>query len=39
VFTHARRITTAYSKAKLNWKRMGTLVLSEYNWEDNEPAR
>jgi len=26
-------------ESKVKLKRMGTLVLSEYNWEDNEPAR
>jgi hypothetical protein len=41
VFIHAQRITTGYSKGKLGWKIMGTLVLGRYNgnWKNNEPAR
>ena len=41
VFIHAQRITTGYSKGKLGWKIMGTLVLGKYNgnWKNNEPAR
>ena len=41
VLIHAQRITTGYSKGKLGWKIMGTLVLGRYNgnWENNEPAR